>query len=368
MVARTEILPDEGRHRQRDRRDGQEREGIDLVIRRPASHAVRAEAVDIGLHKNIGKRRDRQLHRRRQAQRADAAEHVLLQPHRPPLDAVIALRPCQHRQHQRRRGELRKDRRDRHTRDAHMKYRHEQQIEDRVRHRREDQEIQRPSGVADGAQDARAHVVQQQPAQSGKIDLQILARMRKHLLRRLHHPQQRGRQHHAERAQRDAHQDRHGDGRLHGGPDVLPLPRAVMPRDDDARAGRKAVEEADEHIDHRPDAPDRGQRLLADEISDHHAVHRVVQLLKNVADQKRDGKRDQLPEDAASGHVGVRPPQTRLQNDHHQLSLFRGRAQARRSVCILTQLRRRGQVRAALFSAKLREKQKGCCIAVALML
>ena len=192
--------------------------------------------------------------------------------------------------------------------------------------------------------------------------------MRKHILRRLHHPQQRGRQHHAEHAQHNAHQDRHGDGRLHGGPDVLPLPRAVMPRDDDARAGRKAVEEADEHIDHRPDAPDRGQRLLADEISDHHAVHRVVQLLKNVADQKRDGKRDQLPEDAASGHVGVRPPQTRLQNDHHQLSLFRGRAQALRSVCILTQLRRRGQVRAALFSAKLREKQKGCCIAVALML
>ena len=104
--------------------------------------------------------------------------------------------------------------------------------------------------------------------------------------------------------------------------DIASLERIVMNHKVDGVILMRTFVE-DKQIEYlRGRAADCGQRLLADEISDYHAVHGVVQLLKNVADQKRNGERDQAPEDASLGHVGVRPPQTRLQSDHHQLSFF----------------------------------------------
>ncbi len=85
-VARTEILPDESRHRQRDRRDGQEREGIDLKLYdvQPAMQSA-PKRVDIGLHKTIGKRRDRQLHADGRPSAQMLPSMFFSQPDRPPL-------------------------------------------------------------------------------------------------------------------------------------------------------------------------------------------------------------------------------------------------------------------------------------------
>ena len=49
-----QVLPHKGGGGQGQGLHGQEHQLIDLGIRRPAGHAVRAEIVDIGLHEDVG--------------------------------------------------------------------------------------------------------------------------------------------------------------------------------------------------------------------------------------------------------------------------------------------------------------------------
>jgi len=45
------------------------------------------------------------------------------------------------------------------------------------------------------------------------------------------------------------------------------------------------------------------QGFCAHKISDHQAVHRIVKLLEQVADEKRNGKGEQQLPGGAGGHV-----------------------------------------------------------------
>ena len=65
-------------------------------------------------------------------------------------------------------------------------------------------------------------------------------------------------------------------------------------RNDDARSRRKAKKEARKQIDQRPYAAHRRQRFGAEIISDNQRIRRIVKLLKQIADKKRDGKKKNL--------------------------------------------------------------------------
>ena len=109
---------------------------------------------------------------------------------------------------------------------------------------------------------------------------------------------------------------------MHGIVDFIGLLRAVILRDDDARAGGKARERADEHVDDRCDRADGGERLVADVVADDPCVDGVVQLLENVAGQKRQGKTQKMPEDTALRHVRVVPARRRQIGFLHSHTCF----------------------------------------------
>ncbi|MPM81487.1 hypothetical protein SDC9_128540 [bioreactor metagenome] len=61
---------------------------------------------------------------------------------------------------------------------------------------------------------------------------------------------------------------------------------AIILGDDDAGTSRKPQEKTDQSINNRRYVAYRGQSFLSDEVTHNDAVHRIVQNLKYVADQK----------------------------------------------------------------------------------
>ena len=90
---------------------------------------------------------------------------------------------------------------------------------------------------------------------------------------------------------------------------------AVKLRDNDARTRRQTTEQAEQRIDDRPRAAYRGKRLLAYIVADDDGVHRIVQLLKDVAYHQRQGKINEQPGYAAFSHIRV----PAFQNRSHAL-------------------------------------------------
>ena len=160
-------------------------------------------------------------------------------------------------------------------------------------------------GIAHGAQDARADVVQQHPGNAQKVDPQIGRGRADHVVGRGHQAQHERRHEDAQHGEHGAHAQSQRDRGLHRAVQLLVLLRAVILRDHDARAGGETGEDADEHIDDRPRAAHGGQRLTADVVAHDDGVDRVVELLKDVADHQRQGEADEEARNAALGHVRI---------------------------------------------------------------
>ena len=221
-----EVLPHERGGRKRDGLHRQQDELVNFGIRRPAGHAVRAEMVDVGLHKNIRERGDRHLDRRRDADADDLPDHF-------PADAKITQEQpdagfaAHERDENEERGRaLRDDRRKRHAAHAHVKRQHEHKVEHGVEHRGNDEEIERPSGIAHRAEDARTHVIQHQPKDARKINGEVCGGFRHDLGGRFHQVEHRGDHENARAGEDHAEHKRHDDGGMHR---VMDLFRALCP-------------------------------------------------------------------------------------------------------------------------------------------
>ena len=91
----------------------------------------------------------------------------------PELQPVYGVRVGQAKEDQPRGDKLRNDRRNGHAGDAHVEHDDEDQVEDHVDDPGGQKEIQRPLGVADGAQDGGAEVVDQNGGHPDKVDAHI---------------------------------------------------------------------------------------------------------------------------------------------------------------------------------------------------
>ena len=85
--------------------------------------------------------------------------------------------------------------------------------------------------------------------------------------------------------------------------ELLPLLGAEILRNHDAGPDGNADEQNDHQVQDRPGTADRRQRIVPDEAADNDAVHRVVQLLGDIADQQRDGELQQTGHRGSDGHV-----------------------------------------------------------------
>ncbi len=145
-----------------------------------------------------------------------------------------------------------------HALHAHAEFQHEQQIQHRVHHGGHQQEVEGAAGIAHGAEDAGAHVVEQQSHDAGEVDGQIGRLVRSHLRGGLHQAEHQRRHGDAGGGEHHAHQQR----QQHGGVDRLVdlfLPAgAVILADDHAGTAGQSQEKADERVDNRaPRCPRR---------------------------------------------------------------------------------------------------------------
>ena len=242
---------------------------------------------------------------RRDAYLHDLAQHVPMDPQPPQLQAHTAVRPQQHCQHQHRRRRLGDDGGPGNACNAHAEADHEHQVQHRVQPRRHHQKVEGTPGVAHCPENAGAHVVDEQPRNAGKIDGQIGRGLRQHLRRGVHQGQHGRDQGQTQGRERPAQHQRQHHGRVDGVPDSVRLMGPVILTDDHACAAGQAHEKANEHIDDGPHSAHGGERLVGHEVAHHPGVHHVVQLLKHVAGQQRQGELHQVAGDAALGHVHV---------------------------------------------------------------
>ena len=85
--------------------------------------------------------------------------------------------------------------------------------------------------------------------------------------------------------------------------ELLPLLGAEILGNHDAGPDGNADEQNDHQVQDRPGTADRRQRIVPDEAADNDAVHRVVQLLGDIADQHGDGKADDLGDGIPLPHI-----------------------------------------------------------------
>ena len=120
-----------------------------------------------------------------------------------------------------------------------------------------------------------------------------------------HQPQNpRGEQNTEQRESHDQTQ-RHQHGGMHGFFDPRCILCAEMLRNDDARAACKTGKKPDEDIDDRSDASDGGVCFVDACLPDDPGIHHIVKLLKQVADEQRQRKKQQIFGDRAFCHIKI---------------------------------------------------------------
>ena len=300
VFLRAEILPGEGRGRRAERAHDHPEDTVDLAVCRPGGNHVGAEAVDRGLHNDIGDIINHALQARRQANAHNVAQDRQRKADIPQAHAVHVIRAHESEHHQHGAHRLAENRRDRRAVHAEVQRHNEQQIQQHIQERAENQEIQRTLGVAHSAQDARAHVIDEVEHHSQEINADVGKRMVEDI-RGCAHDGERQRRH--DQSHDHEHQTARNAERRRGVHRKACLRRAVRPvilRNDDRRARGQADEKADQQVDQRSRGAAHGrQSLLAHILSHDNGVHGIVQLLKKRPQHDGEEKDQKLLPDHA---------------------------------------------------------------------
>ena len=299
------VLPHKGGGGQRNALHGNKDESVQLAVAAVPRHARGAKGIDIRLDKHIGKRRNALLHRRGHANPKDLLQFPHADAQLPPADAVGALLAGQRHQHQQRRQSLGQNRGHCHTPHAHVKIYHKHQVEHRVDERGKHQEVQRSAGIPHRAENAAAHVVDQQSRHAGKVDGQISPGVGQHILRGVHHGQHGVNQQKPRGRGQQAQDKGDADGGMHRVMQPLVVVGAIGLGNHHAGAGGQSRAQAHHHVDNAARAAHGSQGLLAHKPADHQRIHRVIQLLEQKPDGHRHRKCHKLLPDDALRHIRV---------------------------------------------------------------
>ena len=140
--------------------------------------------------------------------------------------------------------------------------------------------------IADGAQNARAHVVNQKEGDAGEVDGKIFNRMRSDITTAVFLEDDMtdpGGEKDTEQGEHHTQNERHRGRGMYASAHLIVIALAEVLRDENARSRGKAREKADENIRDRSDITDRGICRIDARLTDHPRVDHVIKLLKKVA-------------------------------------------------------------------------------------
>ena len=238
-----------------------------------------------------------------QAQHQQLLHHVALGPQGVPVDVQGVFHPHQPPQAQNGGDELGDDGGPGHAGHIPVELGDKQQVQHDVEPAGYQQEDQRHHRIPHAPQHAGDDVVIGHARNAPKNNGQIVGCPFKNFRRRAHQLQKRGHQqrphHHDD--QRGQKSQRNGGSHRLG--KLLPLLGAKILGHHDVCAGGDADEQHQQQIQHRAAGPHGGQGVIPYVTPHHNAVHCVVHLLGQVAQQQGDGKLYQLFDGAAHRHI-----------------------------------------------------------------
>ena len=209
VVADADVLPDEGGDGEAKRLNGQEEKLIDLRVGGEAAEVKLLIAVrtrDVALHEDVGKGGDGHLERGREADEDDLFEHIRMDMQAAHLDAHDGIGGEQLIDDEGGGHRLCKDGGEGNAAHAEPKGEDEDEIQHHVDHGADHEVIEGAARVADGAQNARARVVDHQARDAQKVDDEIVLRIAVNIARRVakHHFEDRGGEEHADHGEEHA--------------------------------------------------------------------------------------------------------------------------------------------------------------------
>lgn len=146
-----------------------------------ARNGGRTEGIDGGLNEHVGDGEHAALQTRRGCDAQNQTEGAALDARFFRLEADIAVAGDQAGEDKRRADELADDGRDGDARDAELQPGDEQHVEDDIDHAADGQVIQRALGIADGAKDGRAIVIDEAGGQADGVNIEIELRAGQHV-------------------------------------------------------------------------------------------------------------------------------------------------------------------------------------------
>ena len=154
----------------------------------------------------------------------------------------------------------------------------------------EDQVVQRVPAVSHRMEDAHEDVIHHGEDGAPEVIAKIIDGLGQHIFRRVHPLQNGGGKDHARNGEERAGDEAEGHIRMDGPGHAGVIPRAEIPGDHHARAHGDPVEKADHHEDQAAGGAYRRHGVVANEFTDRPGIEGVVELLKDVAQQDRQGK------------------------------------------------------------------------------
>ena len=217
-------------------------------------------------------------------------------------DTVLLLgaeKPCDAKQRADRLGNHRGQ-----GRAAHIavEHRYENHVQHGIDHGREDQVVKRVVTVPHRLHDAAAAVVEGGGDCAGKVNAQIYGRLGEDFLRCAHEAQNVIRKHRAHQCEHRPCQKGEGQVGMDRLGELLPVAGAEIPRHRHARADEHTLHKADQHKNKRPHRAHRRQSRVSQHVAHDQRVHRAVELLEQVADEKGHRKADNLSADGPFRH------------------------------------------------------------------
>ena len=211
-------------------------------------------------------------------------------------------------QHQRARDQyggdrLRDDSRQGYARHAHLESYDKNEIQSGIDDARNRQKVEWTLGVANGAQNGGAEVIEHLNLHADKDDAGIQFGKVNDVLGRTHDFQQRARGNQSNHRQHAAADDGEQNGGMNGFGNARVVRCTGITCNQHVDADGKADEQADNHVVQRADRADSRQRLVAREAADHDGIRRVEEKLQNAGQHDRQRKKQHLGQKGAFRHI-----------------------------------------------------------------
>lgn len=185
---------------------------------------------------------------------------------------------------------------------THMESSYKQKIQNHVYHGRNNQVNQRVCAVSHGLQNAYEDIVKYKCNGATEINAEIGSGIWKHIFRCPHPYQQNGSEQKADYSEQYAcYQSecyRGVDGLLY----LIDLSGPIVSGNDDACADGNAVEKAYHQENEASGGADGRQGLASQKISNDQGIRRIIKLLEQIPEKKRDGKGGKFSGNGPFGH------------------------------------------------------------------